>query len=112
LPRCPRCEQYRNPQVRIGGALAGRADFLIEEDFDRRAYDLAGGSGYDLVAEEAELCVEPRVGRDYWVLSLVHSKELGPQRVEDEARFFGGALTLDDFADRFLATGDGPSRCG
>jgi hypothetical protein len=112
--RIPPAEVVRLLRAEIAAAhgqpeiyLAGRGDFLIEEEFDRRAYDLADGSGYNLVTEEAELVVEPRVERDYWVLSLVYSKELGPQRVEDEARFFGGELTVDDFADRFLAKGDG-----
>jgi hypothetical protein len=90
--------------------LAGREDFLIEEDFDRRAYGLRDGSGYDLVTNAAQLIVEPRVERDYWTLSLVYRRELGPQLTEDEDAFFGGELTLDEFETRFLAPGDGVVR--
>jgi hypothetical protein len=90
--------------------LAGWEDFLIEEDFDRRAYGLDDGSGYDLVAVEARLTVEPRIERDYWMLSLVCTKELGPQLTADEDAFFGGELTLDEFEQRFLAAGDGVLR--
>jgi hypothetical protein len=86
--------------------LEGRQDFLIEEDFDRCAYGLTDGSRYDLVTAEAELTVEPRVERDDWMLSLVYSKDLGPQLTEDENAFFGGELTLDEFDTRFLAPGD------
>jgi hypothetical protein len=90
--------------------LAGWEDFLIEEDFDRRAYGLDDGSGYDLVAVEARLTVEPRIERDYWMLSLVYRKDLGPQLTADENAFFGGELTLDEFEKRFLAPGDGVVR--
>jgi hypothetical protein len=87
--------------------LGGQEDFLIEENFDRRAYGLDDASEYDLVTVEATLTVEPRVERDYWILSLVYRKELGLQLTKDEDAFFGGELTLDEFETRFLAPGDG-----
>jgi hypothetical protein len=90
--------------------LAGREDFLIEEDFDRRAYGLDDGSGYDLVTAEATFTVEPRVERDYWMLSLVYSKELGPRLTGDEDAYFGSELTLDEFEPRFLLQGEGVLR--
>jgi hypothetical protein len=90
--------------------LAGREDFVIEEDFDRRAYGLEEGSGYDLVTVEATFTVEPRVERDYWMLSIVYRKELGPRLAEGENALFGGELTLDEFEPRFLLQGDGAVR--
>ena len=90
--------------------LGGRQFFIIEEDFDRDAYHLVDAKGYDLVREEAELIVEPRLEQDYWILSLLYGKNLGPQQTQKEDAFFGGELTLEEFVRRFLARGDGRIR--
>lgn len=78
-------------------------DYVIEEDYDRAAYGLHDGSQYDLVSVEAELDIEPRVEQDYWVLSVVAHRDIGPQIIEEENALVGADLTLDEFAARFLA---------
>ena len=91
--------------------LNGREYFLIEEDFDRQAYGLNGDIGYDLVNQEAEFTVEPRIEQDYWALSLVFSKALGLQPSSKEDEFLNNPeLTLDEFESRFLGRKDGRVR--
>lgn len=87
-------------------------DYVIEEEYDRHAYGLPeieqDGRRYDLITVEAVLNVEPRVERDFWVLSVVVRKNLGPQIVDDEERaLVATALTLDEFEREFLAPGAG-----
>jgi hypothetical protein len=87
--------------------LNGREYFLIEEDFDRQAYGLDGDIGYDLVKQEAEFTIEPRIEQDYWALSLVFSRDLGLQPSSKEDEFPNNPeLTLDGFESRFLGRKD------
>lgn len=81
-------------------------DYVIEEDYDRSAYGLHDGYKYDLVSIEAELNIEPRLEQDYWVLSVLVHKDLGPQIIEDENALVGAELTLDEFEERFLKPHD------
>lgn len=81
-------------------------DYVIEEDYDRRAYGLGDGEQYDLVSVDAVLNVEPRLERNYWVLSVVAHKDVGPRIIEDENALIGAELTLDEFEATFLVPGD------
>jgi hypothetical protein len=78
-------------------------DYLVQEDFDRRAYGIQDGSEYSLVTVEAQLDIEPRVERNYWILSILVHKNLGPQVIEDESALMAVDLTLDEFEQGFLA---------
>lgn len=81
-------------------------DYIIEEEYDRALYPLPDGSQYDLVTAEAVLHVEPRLEQNYWVLSAIVHKELGPQHVGAGSAFLGGPLTLDAFEKDFLTRRD------
>jgi len=80
-------------------------DYVIEEDYDRRAYGLQDGGQYDLVSVDAVLNVEPRLEQNYWVLSVVAHKEVGPRVIEDEDALIGAELSLDEFEAEFLSPG-------
>ncbi len=84
-------------------------DYVIEEDYDRAAYGLQDGSELNLVSVEAELDIEPRVEQDYWVLSVLVRKNLGPQVIEDENALVGANLSLGEFENGFLAPDMGPA---
>ncbi len=81
-------------------------DYVIEEDYDRSAYGLHDGYKYDLASIEAELNIEPRIEQDYWILSVLVHKDLGPQIIEDENSLVGAELTLDEFEEWFLKPHD------
>ena len=108
--RLPPEEIVRVVQAEItatGGApefyLSANADFVIEEDYDRAAYGVLGGDQYDLVMSQAVLSIEPRVERNYWVLSIIVRKVIGPQIIADENSFIGVPLSLDEFVTRLAA---------
>lgn len=81
-------------------------DYVIEEDYNRQAYHLRDESEEYLVTEESVLNVEARLERNYWVLSVVVHKELGPRLIEDEGALLGAPLTLDEFEAALLASAD------
>lgn len=81
-------------------------DYVIEEDYDRRAYGLEDGEQYDLVSVDAVLKIEPRLEQNYWVLSVEAQKQIGPRVIEDEAGLIGAELTLEEFEANFLTPGD------
>lgn len=85
-------------------------DYVIEEDYDRRAYGLADDEQYDLVTSEAVMNIEPRIEQNYWVLSVIVHKDLGPQVIADENAFIGVELSLDAFESQFVARDDGTVR--
>ncbi len=80
-------------------------DYRIEEDFDRAAYGMENDKRHFFVTEEAVLSVEPRVELNYWVLSVVARKELGPRVVGPENALTGASLTLDEFRIMFIDPG-------
>lgn len=86
--------------------LSAWEDYLVEEEFDRRAYGL-DDDRYNLVTIEAQLDIEPRVEQNYWVLSVTVHKAFGPKIIDEENALIGLDLTLDEFDEGFLATGDG-----
>lgn len=94
-----------------GGApelyLDAWSDFLIEEDFDRAAYGLRDDTQHDLVTSEAVLNIEPRLERNYWVLSIIAHRVIGPQIIGDENSYIGEPLSLDEFEGRFVAADPG-----
>jgi hypothetical protein len=81
-------------------------DYVIEENYDRRARGLGDGEEYDLVSIDAVLKVEPRLEQNYWVLSVVAHKEVGPRVIEDESGLIGAELSLDEFEANFLGKND------
>jgi hypothetical protein len=81
-------------------------DYVIEEDFDRTKYHLPDGERYDLVSVEAILDIEPRLEQNYWILSVVARKELGPRVVEDENALVGADIALDEFEKNYVVSGD------
>ncbi len=83
------------------------SDFLIEEDFDRAAYGLRGETQHDLVTSEAVLTIEPRLEQNYWVLSIVAHKVIGPQIIGDENSYIGAPISLDEFEERFVTADPG-----
>ena len=83
------------------------SDFLIEEDFDRAAYGLRDDTRHDLVTSEAVLNIEPRLERNYWVLSIVAHRVIGPQIIGDENSYIGEPISLDEFEARFVAADPG-----
>lgn len=82
-------------------------DYIIAEDFDHRAYGLDDGEQYSLVTDKAILNVEPRLEQNYWVLSVVVQKNLGPQIIDDENALLGAEMSMEEFESRFLAPGEG-----
>ncbi len=83
------------------------SDFLIEEDYDRAAYGLCGDNRHNLVTSEAVLNIEPHLEQNYWVLSVVAHKVLGPQIIGDEKSHVGEPISLDEFESRFVAADPG-----
>jgi hypothetical protein len=81
-------------------------DYVIEEDYDRRAYGLEDGEQYDLVSVDAVLKIEPRLEQNYWVLTVEAKKQIGPRVIEDENGLIGAELTLEEFEANFLSPGD------
>jgi hypothetical protein len=84
--------------------LGAWQDYVIEEDYDRASYGLDDDNRYDLVTAQAVLNIEPRLEQNYWVLSVVARREVGPQIIEDENALLGAPLTLERFESDFLAT--------
>lgn len=78
-------------------------DYIVEEEYDRGVYGLHDAGRFDLVTAEAVLNIEPRLEQNYWVLSVIIHRDLGPQPAAEEAAFAGGPLTLDAFEAEFLA---------
>lgn len=72
-------------------------DYVIDEDFDRARYGITDGAEFSLVSVDAVLNIEPRLEQNYWVLRVIVHRELGPQRIADEAALIGVTLTLDQF---------------
>jgi hypothetical protein len=82
-----------NPEVYVD---AWR-DYVIEEEFDRRAHGALGGPRFDLVMKQAFLKIEPRLEQNYWVLSVETRDQWRPEAVEDESALLGAPMTLDEF---------------
>ena len=80
-------------------------DYRIDEFFDRPAYDLNSDDRRNLVIDEATLVVEPRLEQNYWVLSIVAHKELGPRAIGPENALINWPLTIDEFCARFVDSG-------
>ncbi|MDE2006183.1 MAG: hypothetical protein KGI51_06435 [Rhodospirillales bacterium] len=82
---------------------AAYRDYVIEEEFDRPAYGLAGRTEYDFIVSRAVLDVEVGLKWHDWVLSIVARTELGPRMISDENALLGVPMTLADF-DAVLRT--------
>jgi hypothetical protein len=105
LVRAERDAAGGEPELHVNASR----DYAIEEEYDRRAHGLdaanrrvdpggkPGTNEYDLVTEVASLTVEPRIERDYWMLSVVIRRSLGPQIAEAARALAPADLTLEDF---------------
>ena len=92
-----------------GGApeftLAAYRDYVIDEDFGRVAYGLAGRGEYTLVTSRAVLEVEARVEQNDWVLAVVMEAVVGSRGLAEENALLGTPMTLGAF-DSALAAAD------
>lgn len=84
-----------------------RVEYAIDEDFDRAAWGLHDGEDYDLVSFKAVLDVEPRLERNYWILSVTVEDVLGPRQVTEEEPYAPRELTLEEFISEFLSLAEG-----
>lgn len=88
---------------------------IIEQGRGRRTLashnDNAEGNHRQLVREEAVLnIIRTRVERDFWVLSVVVRRDLGPRLVDDGKALVAEPITLDEFDREFVAPGTGRIR--
>lgn len=72
-------------------------DFIIEEDFDHRAYGLAEDEWFDVVTSVATLTIEPRRENGYWILSVIVERALGLVKTIDEGEMSPMELSLKEF---------------
>lgn len=84
---------------------AAEKEYIIEEDFDRRAYGIHDGEEFDLATAIATLTIEPRVEAGYWILETVIERALGPVRTSEEDELTRKELTLDEFEAELGAPG-------
>lgn len=72
-------------------------DYIIEEDFDHRAYGIRDDERFDLVTSVATLTIEPRRESGYWILSVIVVRALGLVPTSKENGMAPTELTLDEF---------------
>lgn len=72
-------------------------DYMIEEDFDHRAYGIRDEDRFDLATSVSTLTIEPRVESGYWILSTIVERSLGLVSMSDENKMAFTELTLDEF---------------
>lgn len=72
-------------------------EYVAEEEFDRKAYDIPDGAEYDLVTAVATLTFEPRVGLNCWILTVTAEAALGPITRREEDKLARAELTPDEF---------------
>lgn len=72
-------------------------DYIIEEDFDHRAYGIRDDERFDLVMSVATLTIEPRRESGYWILSVIVVRALGLVPTSKENGMAPTELTLDEF---------------
>lgn len=80
-------------------------EYMIEEDFDRKAYGIRDGEDYDLISFKAVLDIEPRVEQNYWILQVQVTEVLGPRRKFEEEPLETRPLTVEEFESAFLPLG-------
>jgi hypothetical protein len=81
-------------------------EYIAEEEFDRKAYGIHGGTDYDLVTALATLTFEPRVGLNCWVLTVIVESQLGQRMRHEEEEFARTELTPDAFAAEVDSSGE------
>lgn len=81
--------------------MTARREYLIEEDFDHKAYGLQEEHDFDLVTSISTLTIEPRVESGYWVLESVIEESLGAVRRIDEYLMTPSVLSFDEFEKIF-----------
>ena len=100
--------QMLDPQEREDFHTSIWKEYIIEEEFDRKAYGIHDGvehdpygiregAEFDLVTALATLTIEPPGGPNYWVLTAVVETPIGPFKRSDEDGLSHTELTLDDF---------------
>ena len=72
-------------------------DYIIDEDFDHRAYGIRPEERCDLVTSIATLTIEPRRESGYWVLSVIVERAFGLVSTSEEDDMTPAKLTLDEF---------------
>lgn len=77
-------------------------EYVVEEEFDRKAYGIKNGADYDLVTGLASLVFEPHLSFNGWTLTVSVESNLGPLKRQEEAKLERRELTLDEF-DRELS---------
>lgn len=93
---------HGEPELDVG---APEKEYVIEEDFDRRAYVLHDGEKFDLVTSIATLTIEPRVESGYWILEAAVERSLGPIPISQEDDLTRTELSLDEFEAELRAPG-------
>jgi hypothetical protein len=80
-------------------------EYLVEEEFDRKAYGIKNDADYDLVTGLATLTFEPYRGLNSWTLTVTVESPLGPLKQQEEASLDRRELTLDEFEREMTAPG-------
>lgn len=81
-------------------------EYLMEEEFDRKAYGVRDAEDYDLISFKAVLDIEPRVEQNYWILQVQVKEALGPRPKFEEDMFATRELTVEEFESEFLPLGE------
>lgn len=84
---------------------AAEKEYILEEDFNRRAYGIHDGEDFDLATSIATLTIEPRVESGYSIIETVIEQPLGPMRTTQEDELTRKELTLDEFERELRASG-------
>lgn len=72
-------------------------DYIIEKDFDLRAYGIRDDELFDLVTSVATLTIEPRRESGYRILSVIVVRAFGLVPTSKENGMAPTELTLDEF---------------
>ena len=90
------------PELDVG---TPEREYVIEEDFDRTAYEIHDGEDFDLVTSITTLTIEPRVESGYWILESIIERQLGPVRTSQEDDLVRKELTLEEFETELRGPG-------
>ena len=86
-------------------STSANKEYVIEEEFDCKAYGLQDGKEFDLITSLATLTIEPRVESGYWILQILVERVFGPVRTSEEGQLAFTELTLDEFEEELRGAG-------